>query len=385
MRTSSAAAAWLLWVRRKVWIVRWFDELRQNFWFTPLLGASIGPLAAVGLLQVPLDDLAWMPDGETQRAFSVMIAGTMMAVTASTFTLVMAVLSLASSQFGPRLIRQFLKDGTSQTTLALFLGIASYHSTALMWSSNTPTFTVFYGGVAFAALGVVGLVVFLQHVAQSVNADVVVRRVADELATTVHTLCSHADVITPPGPFEHAVLATSSGYLQAVDLIRLRDHASDNDNAYQVAVRPGTFVLQGDPVVRARNPLAEGHAHVLLQAIWLGAARSSTQDIEFAMEQLAEMAVRALSPGINDPYTASRCIDHIGDALLQVHRSGRPEACLRDGDDTPRVWIRWPNLEQIRAAGVDRIRHAADNDPLTLAHLDQMVERVAHHADTASS
>lgn len=376
-QASSSVGGWWLWARRKVWVVQWLDGLRQNFWFTPLLCTLTAPILAYGLLM--LDSPTWLdqPSEETQRTFYSMIAGTMVAVAASTFTLVMAVLSLASNQFGPRLIGQFLKDGVSQVTLGALLGVASFHTVALLFAPATPL--VFHASLLAALVGVVVLVLFLQHLARSVHADTVVDRVSDDLDDTLRTLCNDAPARIPPAPFPHVIVAESAGYLQAVDQIDLRRCAIAMDRVVQVVPRPGQFVLEGEPLLRTDRPVDDPAP--LLDAMWLGTARSSTQDIEFVFEQLAEMAVRALSPGINDPYTARRCIDRIASGLALFLRLGPPDPALLDEDDQARVWIRWPDYEDVRAAGTARIRHAARDDPATLAHLEDVLARVARRHD----
>lgn len=311
--------------------------VRDSFWFLPALMA----LGAVMLAEqvVNLDErigskalrgLPWVYGGSADGARSMLaaIAGSVIGVAGTTFSITIAALSLASSQMGPRLLEHFTRDRGNQVTLGTFIATFAYCLLVLRTvrggdeSPFVPHLAVTLG-LLLALLSLAVLIYFIAHIAGGINVGHVVRLVADELADTIEAQFPERDdrpaPAAPPAPLAHVgeVRAGGSGYLQALDVSGLLRLAGQHGAVIRLTVRPGQFVFPG-MVVAQTAPAALEQVRA---ALVTGPRRTSSQDVEFAAQQLVEVAVRALSPGINDPFTAIAVLDHLGAALCRV--SGR--------------------------------------------------------------
>ncbi len=271
----------------------------------------------------------------------------MISVAGVVFSITMVVLSLASSQFGPRLIRNFMDVRANQTVLGTFLATFIYsilvlHNADPLSEANfVPKLSVTVAvALSLANLGL--LIYFIHSVSESIQAENIIARVRRDLEKTVDRIFPEtleAGGGPSAGPFhrEYALPTTCdreacqvkserSGYLQAMDSSALMRIAEQEDLLIHLGYRPGDFVTQGSFLVtvwpgdRVDEPLSRK-----INAIFIvGAERTLEQDAEFAVSQLVEIAVRALSLGINDPITATTCIDWLGVSLCQLANRQMP-------------------------------------------------------------
>ena len=326
-----------------------WDTLRSSFWLVP----TVMVLAAMGLayLTTALDEqlktsrlagLGWIYTGSAEGARSMLstIAGSMLTVAGLTFSITVAALTLASSQFGPRLLRNFVRDTGNQVVLGTFIAGYMYCLLVLRTvrgqedNAFVPQISVTVG-VGMALAGVAVLIYFIHHIAQSIQVAHLIARVGEDLDEAIDRLFPEqvgrsaakgmrrqvAEDI--PGGFEHEAIsipARAGGYMQAVDNKRLLELATGDDLIVRLVRQPGDWVVQDRTLAHAWPP-----AHVnadLSQRIdnifVMGSQRTHTQDVEFPIHQLVEIAVRALSPGINDPHTAMMCVDRLGAALWRL-------------------------------------------------------------------
>ncbi|MPY68085.1 Uncharacterized membrane protein [Deinococcus reticulitermitis] len=316
-----------------------WTTLRDSFWFLPTVMVGLAVLLAEGAVnadeRVELETLRawpWVYGGSADGARSMLaaIAGSVIGVAGTTFSITIAALSLASSQMGPRLLEHFTRDRGNQITLGTFIATFAYCLLVLRTvrggdeSPFVPHVAVTLGlGLALVSLAI--LIYFIAHIAGSINVGRVVRLVSDELVSTIEAQFPErgdhpapAAAAAPADP-AHAreVRASAGGYLQALDVAGLLRLAGRHGAVIRLTVRPGQFVFPG-MVVAHTAPAALGQVRA---ALVTGPRRTSPQDVEFAVQQLVEVAVRALSPGINDPFTAIAVLDHLGAALCRV--SGR--------------------------------------------------------------
>ncbi len=385
----------------KTWLLSHWDNLRANFWFVP----SVMVAAAVGLsfLTISLDratggknwfaELGWSntrgPEGS--RAVLSTIAASMITIASITFSITVVTLQLASSQFGPRLLRNFMRDRGNQVALGTFISTFTYCLLVLRTVNGTgaedtwfvPHIAVMVGVVlALASLGV--LIYFFHHAAASIQADHVIAAVADDLNDAIDRLYPEdgdappADVSRDlPSDFDErsrAIASPTSDYLQAIaadSLIRL---ASRCDLILRLERRPGQFVVEKTPLVRAwpADRVDDEVAGAILDAFYFGDHRTLTQDVEFAVDQLVEIAVRALSSGINDPFTAITCIDRLCGGLSRLADRHIPSAYRRDDEGRLRVVAALAeSLPGITDAAFHQIRQAArTNTAVTLRLLE---------------
>lgn len=326
-------------------------QLADAFWPVPALLCLLGVLGAVGLVRLDrsgvlppwLIDNAWVYNGGGTGARTLLgaIASSTIGVAGTVFSITIAALSLAAGQMGPRLLRNFTHDRGVQITLGTFLGTFSY---ALMVLRSVRTqaegaFTPHLSltiGILLAFVCVATLVYFVGHMASRINVDTVIDLVGEDLRSAIRRLTVDQPGSAAPGDdfWQGAAVVTDPrrGYLQHLDTDRLADWAAAHGTAIRMLSRPGDYVFPGAPVAQQEVPI-EATGEAIRGATALNNVRVSADDLEFAIRQLVEVAVRALSPGINDPHTAISVLDRLGAALCDVapvflptgvhHRAGR--------------------------------------------------------------
>ena len=351
----------------KVNLLKYWDRIRTSFWFLP--AAMAAGAVALSFATVELDRAAedrwldaadWAYAGGAEGASSVLetIAGSMITVAGVVFSLTLVALTLASSQFGPRLLRNFMRDTTNQMVLGTFVSTFLYCLLVLRTIRFTegdvfvPHLSVTLGLLfAVASLGV--LIYFIHHVSVSIQADQVVARVSMELLEGIDGLFPEQIGAPAAGPQAapdsvaldrlnrdaKPVQSASDGYLQLVDADALMELAVEEDILVQVLCRPGDYVVAGSPLAKISpgGKLDERLTTRINAVFALGKQRTPVQDIEFAVRQLVEVAVRALSPGVNDPFTAVSCVDRLGSALCRVVQREFPSPYRQDETGALRV------------------------------------------------
>ena len=326
------------------------DQLADAFWLVPTAMVLGGIALALGLLQVDRADVlpswvqesAWLYNGGGTGARTLLgaIAASSIGVASTVFSITIAALSLAAAQMGPRLLRNFTRDRGVQMSLGAFLGTFSY---ALMVLRSVRTqeegpFTPHLAlsvGILLAFGCVAVLVYFVDHMASRINVDTVVELVSQDVHQALTALKTEQP--QPPLPparlWQHGtpVLDARRGYLQHLDEDALADWAFQQGTALRLLVRRGDYVFPGTAIAVLSVPVA-GAEEAIRAATALGAARGSSDDAEYAVRQLVEVAVRALSPGINDPHTAMSVLHRLGAALCDLAGSHLPNGVfLREG------------------------------------------------------
>ncbi len=374
--------------RRHYWTL-----LRESFWFVPGL-MVVGSIALAVILLTADASLVgqlpeWMYAGGAggARALLATIAGSMVTVAALGFSITIIALVLASTQFGPRLLTLFMRDVTSQWTLGMFAGTFAYCILVLRsirdpGESGPPfipelSITV---AIALTLLSVGALILFFHHVAVSIQAPKVVSVVARDLDRAIERLYPAALGIGGPPPPPEAIpssdrdaviTASADGYVQVVDDAVLLDLATRHDLTVRLVIRPGLFVVRGNPVLIARpadrvDRLVEDR---LRATLIVGDVRTAEDDIEFSVRQLVEVALRALSPAINDPFTAMAAIDWLGAALARLAVAELPSRYRYDDGGTLRVIADISTFGGIVHTIFSRIRHYGATSPVVLNRL----------------
>jgi uncharacterized membrane protein len=324
-----------------------FDDLAETFWLVPALIVFAGALSAMALVAldrsgiVPLWLLeGWLYDGGATGARTLLgtVASSTISVAGTVFSITIAALSLAAGQMGPRLLRNFTKDRGNQLTLGAFLGTFSY-ALIVLRSVRTQEEGAFVPhlsltvAIILAFVCVATLVYFVGHMAGRINVDTVIELVSGEVQSAITRLTTDKRQADPPpaGYWKEGtpIYDSRGGYLQHLDDQGLADWAAEHDTSIRLLVRPGDYIFPGAPVA-VMVPPVEGTAAAIRSATALG--RASSADLAFAVRQLVEVAVRALSPGINDPLTAMSVIDRLGAALCEIVPLYLPSGVsMRDG------------------------------------------------------
>jgi uncharacterized membrane protein len=379
-------------------VARLLDHLRTSFWFLPavlLVGATL--LAWAALAADSAHDGAWGgllfnggPEGA--RVLLGTIAGSMVTVGTTVFSITMVALTLASSQFGPRMLSNFVRDRGNQLTIGLFLAVFLYSLLVLRGVRNgvggVPDLAVSLA-ILLAVVALMVLVYFIHHIAAAIQVMNLVQVLADDLRAGLDSTIPDAGeqppvvVAHPEQPLPgYAVPATSSGYVQYIDRSALVRRAAERDLSVRLLVRPGRFVIEGTPLARAWT--RDGHAgdpetcDDLAALVSVGSRRSVSQDVEFPIRQLVEVGLRALSPGINDPTTATACVNQLSVGLCRVADRPMPPDAHPDHDGFARVVQSTPlTWERLVGGAFDQIRQAAGDHVVVHLHLLEALTTIA--------
>ena len=373
----------------------WWYDVEQSLWFLPAVLTAVAMLLAV--LTVRLDqtivadrrtEVAWIFGGGAEGARGVLqaIAGTMITVTGLVFSITVVALQLASSQLTPRVLRAFMGDRGNQAVLGFFIGTFTYALLVLRVVRSplegaggfVPSLSVTLA-IVLALVSVALLIYFIHHAANSMRASVVI----DRTAVATRELIAHlypdevgeAALLIPPAWLATApaalVCAEGSGYVQEFNVEALFALAERHTLIIRLEPLVGDFVLPGAPVasVWPASALDEDILRAIRAAPVLGPERTLHADLAFGVQQLSDIAVKALSPGINDPTTAILCIDRLGEILVRLANRGQPEAVRRSDDGQVRVVLPGSSFARIVGIAFDPIRHYGAGDPTVAAHL----------------
>ena len=370
------------------------DRLADAFWLLPAAMVLGGIFLALGLLQVDragvlpawVQDAAWLYNGGGTGARTLLgaIAASSIGVASTVFSITIAALSLAAAQMGPRLLRNFTRDRGVQMSLGAFLGTFSY---ALMVLRSVRTqeegaFTPHLAlsvGILLAFGCVAVLVYFVDHMASRINVDTVVELVSQDVHQAIAALKTGQP--QPPLPpaklWQHAtpVLDARHGYLLHLDEDALADWACAQGTALRLLVRRGDYVFPGAPIAVLSVAVA-GAEEAIHAATALGETRGSAGDAEYAVRQLVEVAVRALSPGINDPHTAMNVLHRLGAALCDLAGSHLPNGVFLRQDQVVLVVpkVSYANLCDLM---FHMVRQNAQGTPAVLMRLLDVLTAVA--------
>lgn len=363
---------------------RW-QALRASFWLVPALVVLASMLAAVLLVEVdawkPSELAAWSPrlfgaSADGSRSMLSAIATSMVTVAGVVFSITIVALSLASSQYSPRVLRNFMRDRPTQWVLGVFVGIFAYCLVVLrtIRSSDEVAFIpslAVLAGMAYAFAGIALLIFFIHHVARSIQASSIVQRIAHDTSAAIDHLfpeeigvgAARANGIAPLPAAWTAVDALSSGYVVSVDGERLMDFAVGSGRVVRLRPAVGDFVAQGSVLLEASGSvdLDAKRQRQLHDTVVLGHQRTVEQDAAFGLQQLVDVAVKALSPGINDPTTACMCVDQLGALLARLAARRLPQA-ERVQDGVLRVIAPSPDLAHLLALTLRPVLHHSRGD-----------------------
>jgi uncharacterized membrane protein len=381
-----------------------WDSVRTSLWLIPSILIVAGVVLAAVMLQVDAgygsEDRvrAWWinsGDGEDARNLLSTLLSAIITMASMAFSVTVVALTLAANSYGSRLIRIFRADLRTQAVLGTFamtivyclIVLRSVHGKAPMAEVPHASVTV---GSMLALICVLALLAFIQGVARSIVADEVVRRVRWDLDKTVKNLPGlearapeHAPGDLPADFDERAERITLpyEGYVQAVDYDGIVAWAKEHNAILRLDFRAGDFVVNGDRRVLVYPPAGEPlrTRSEIGRFIVSGNERTPTQDLEFPVRQLVEIAVRALSPGINDPFTATVVIDRLRGALSRVMDRRLPAETLRDEAGCVRIYRQVTTYEGLVDAAFHQIRQAGSSHPAVLIHMLEAIRRMAEH------
>jgi uncharacterized membrane protein len=315
-------------------------------------------------------------DPQVAQVILAAIAGSTMTVVSIVFAILLMTLTLASMQFSPRIMLSFTRDRVTQWTLGIFLGTFLYCVAALPAARSLPTafspVVTVLGALLLALACVCWLLFFIHHIAHAISVNQIVDKIASETERVIDEMMPSARRDSPlrsrsPPPglvFGTTILNAHSGYIRFIDLARLLDVAKDYHVNVQVLRRVGHFVPAGIPLleVSKADRLPSAGQAALLGAFDLGPSRTLQQDVEFGVLQIVDIALRAISPAVNDPSTAISCVDQLSRILIRFAGRESPDPILYDLPGVPRVIISWIDCEKLLDTAFEQIRLYAQAD-----------------------
>lgn len=389
------------------------DSWRTKLWPLPALGVVAAVALGVALPQLDEGAARHLPGAlgrylfsggpEAARSVLSVLAGSLITVTALTFSLTVVTLQLAASQFSPRLLRTFTRDRFVQVTLALLLATFTYAVTVLRTvrtaTADQPAFVPQLSVTVAFLLGlasVVTLVAFLAHLVGQIRIEPVLGRVSREASAAVRRVLEpvgdrQAPPPVPPG--SHLLPARSSGFVTVLDEQALTAAAAEADAVVYLAGAVGDWLVQDTPVAhvwpRPVGATLDPGALDLLAgrvsgALSTGPERTGTQDVSFGLRQLVDVTVKALSPGINDPTTAVHALGHAAVLLCELCRYQAGPRLLRDEAGQGRAIVSGPDFAALLELAVSQPRRYGAAEPDVLARLLTLLREVAWSTNTAA-
>lgn len=380
---------------RKFWL-----EVQSSFWFLPTLLV----LGAITLAAVLIEAEEWLEPNVLDdwprifgagavgaRGLLATIATSMITVAGVVFSSTLIALSLASSQYSSRVLRNFMSDRRTQSVLGAFVGIFAYCLVVLRTirggdeGAFVPSLAVL-AGLLLGFIGIAVFIFFIHHISRAIQASHILAAVSAETLRTVDNLvpegASGGDTAAEPAPSGptpawHALVAAKTGYIQSLDTDGLLAFASERETVVRMEARVGEFVLEDMPLVSLRGtPPTDDDSRRLTGLIAVGRQRTAKEDVAFGIRQLVDVALRALSPGMNDTTTAVMCIHHLT-AILARLAGRRIESRYRSADGEVRLLTRGPAYADFIGESFDQIRQNGAGNVAVLEGLLGSLERLA--------
>ncbi|WP_291855179.1 DUF2254 domain-containing protein [Marinilabilia sp.] len=379
--------------------VKYFwEKLNSSFWFVPILMLSFAIASAVGFIYFD-SQTHYNPEGilryllpasiDSARSILTIIAGAMIGVAGTVFSITLVVLTLASSQLGSRLVRNFMYDKLNQIVLGSYVSSFVYCLIVLSSLKENESFQFIPAISVIAALGsaiagIILLVIFIHHVSFSIQADKVIYDISEAMSKSLRRLfpdnIGHGDEEKPTPEidtlkkkfsFKQEIQSLKSGYLQSVDGEGLMNIATENNCVLILHHRPGDFLVKDMIIceVLGNEEFGDENKKEVFNDFIIGKVRTPLQDAEFSIHQMVEVACRALSPGINDPYTAIACIDNLTSVMCYLTQVKFPSSYRYDSEDNLRLIADNHTFPGMLNASFSQIRQYAEKSPSVMIRL----------------
>jgi len=387
----------------KIW-----EEIKTSYWFLPSLMCLLAIVLAQAMASPslwlnshPFQELGWMYQSTADSARSILgtIASSIITVAGVTFSITIVSVVHASSQFGPRLLSNFMSDRGNQFTLGMFISTFVY-CILMMQRIDDPIVSNGRAlpdlGIAFAVLlaiiNMATLIYFIHHVAASLLSSNIVDNIGRQLTERIRqqyppgrsqTVSSTMLALEGSAWMAESIRAgqqvqsRNSGYLQFVDMDALVAFARQGQGVLALNHLPGDFVSDGDCLVWSVDvPFSEGDCEQIRRAFIIGSRRTAAQDTMFLANELVEVAARALSPGTTDPITAMQCMDWLGTAMTELSRRSIAESVRKDDEGRVRLIVNVKDFKRILNETLDVLRTYVLTDRNATLHFQKVIGRL---------
>ncbi len=390
-------------------IANLYERIQSSYWFVPSIMAFQAAALSTILLYIDLQnaeqeffDLSWINLTGAAGARNILstVASSMITVTGMVFSITIVSLSLTAQQYGPRLLQNFLRNRGNQIVLGTVTATYLYCLLVLRTVSEKdgqsfiPHLSILCA-LVLAVVCVGMLIYFIHNITVSIQVSNVIANVSRDLARTIEKLFHEKNLqstnprenkmemadILPEGFAEHArsISYDRTGYLQAIDHNGLLELASRHDLVLRILHRTGSFLMPDSTLVEVFPAEAADDKDLCNQInryFITGRQRSQGQDLELLINELVEIACRALSPGINDPFTAISCIDHLVLALCDIAQRAFPAPGRRDRDSRIRIIDTPPSFRRILDLAFNQIRQYGCSHIAVTLHLLEGIKRI---------
>lgn len=383
------------------------EYLRSSLWVMPCIIVVSAIILALGLIELDASTSNWRLAERWPRLFGAgadgsrgllsAIASSMITVAGVTFSITIVALALASSQYTSRILRNFMRDRASQSVLGVFVGVFVYCLIVLRTIRGGEE-TVFVpalaitGALLLALVAIGCLIFFIHHIAASIQASSIIATAANETLHAIDRLfpkeidaaasCDRAAIRAErevPGDQWAIIPAGSTGYIQAVDTDALAKLASEMGAVVRLGRGVGDFVIQDEPLASmAGTHSGERVVDRFNAAFTVGRHRTLQQDVAYGIRQIVDIALKALSPGINDSTTAVNCVDYLGAILARI----APRSIEVEGGQLL-VVARGPTFGGLLGEAFDQIRQNAEGNVAVLTRLLEVLDVVAGRTSDA--
>ena len=405
----------------------WWADTRSTLWFLPACATVFAVVLSSLVLWLDdrlnlteqVVDSPWMFGAGVDGARGVLgaIAGSLITVIATVFSITIVALQLASSQFTPRVLRQFTGDRVNQVVLAAYIGTFTYSLLvlrAVRSSTDIGRATAAAAGdveasqafvpvigvtvaILLALLCIGLLILFVHHMAQQMQVSYILSRAASDALNLVDSYFRDDIDVTPhltrrdyaqgEGRDVHS---TSAGYLQHYDHVYLLNTAKNHDLTIRMLVPMGAYINTGQPIARIWSSTGDSEqletaGEYVRGAFVTGPERTMTADLPLGIRQIVDIGIKAMSPAINDPTTATQALDRISEVLIRAGELKSPDRILHV-DDRPAVFLPRMGFQDMTNVAFTQIRYYAKQDVVVMLHLTRTIEVVAslvgeHHHD----
>ncbi len=343
--------------------------------------------------------IPWAYSGGPEGARSLLstIAGSMITAASVTFSLASVALSISSQQYGSRVLRNFMRDRITQVLLGTFVSTFIYSVLVVrsirgsdVSGGFVPAISV-TAAIALSLASLILLIYFIHHVSTSIQASHIVHVIAEDMqgaipklypSSTGQPIVKGNQSRVGPERGQMTVAVAKSGYLQVIDLDSLLKIATEQDLTIELLVKPGDHLVQGDQIARVfgTDELSKEDLKRVVEDFELGGERTPLQDVRFQFQQLTDVVVRALSPGINDPFTAMNGIDELASGMLLLTERVRVAGNRQDKNGIVRLILLTATVPEILDDTVGHIAIYAAGDRFVMAGLRRVLDVVERHA-----
>ncbi len=383
-----------------------WSKLKETFWLIPVIIIITSILLSIGLVYIDghftVSQEGWgrfffVNSSDSARIILSTISGAMMGVAGTVFSITLVALTLASSQFGPRLIKNFMYVRLNQIVLGAYISTYLYCLLVLNAVqegddySFIPSISILVAIIA-AIANIILLIIFIHQIAISLQADKVISDITDFTYKHVKSLFPEKMGEVNPGEENIDIAATisgyqnrvpikspHSGYLQYIESEALMELICKNNSLLELYHRPGAHLVEGAEVglLYTNVNWDKESLENIFRQFEIGKIKTSQQDIEFSIHQMVEIALRALSPGINDPFTAIACIDNLSAIMSHLAQVKFPSKYRFDEKGSLRIIADTLEYEGVLDAAFNQIRQFSGGSPAVIIRLMEALTTIS--------